>query len=110
MRFGDFSRATRSQTLPEPTARTQTILATAQGLLAAAMPMIHGRGITLLGVTLASLEDDDAVQLALPFGRRRPTALDPALDDIRERFGSAAIMRAALVGRDPGLTHPLLPD
>src|SRR5205807_2700866 len=40
MRFDDFSRATRSYTLAEATAQTQTILATARGLLATAMPMI----------------------------------------------------------------------
>jgi DNA polymerase-4 len=29
---------------------------------------------------------------------------------IRDRFGTAAITRAALLGRDPGLTMPKLPD
>ena len=110
LRFDDFSRATRSHTLPEATAQTQTILATARGLLAAAMPMIESRGITLLGVALANLEDDGAIQLALPFDHARASALDAALDDIRDRFGSAAITRAVLLGRDQGLTVPLLPD
>jgi DNA polymerase IV len=110
LRFGDFSRATRSHTLPEATAHTQTILATARGLLAVAMPMIERQGITLLGVALANLEDDDAIQLTLPLGHLRPGALDAALDDIRDRFGSAAITRAVLLGRDQGLTVPLLPD
>ena len=110
LRFGDFSRAARSHTLPEATAQTQAILATARGLFAAAMPLIESRGITLIGVALANLEDDDAIQLALPFGRARPSALDEALDDIRDRFGSAAVVRAVLIGRDQGLTVPLLPD
>jgi DNA polymerase IV len=110
LRFGDFSRATRSHTLPGATAQTQTILATARGLLATALPMIETRGITLLGVALANLEDDDAIQLALPLDDARPGALDAALDDIRDRYGSAAITRAVLLGRDQGLTVPLLPD
>jgi DNA polymerase-4 len=32
------------------------------------------------------------------------------VDDVRERFGSSAITRAVLLGRDQGLTVPLLPD
>jgi DNA polymerase-4 len=110
LRFDDFSRATRSLTLWEATARTQTILATARGLLATAMPLIESQGITLLGVTLGNLEDNRAVQLVLPFDLARASALDTALDDIRTRFGSAAITRGVLLGRDQGLTVPLLPD
>ena len=110
LRFGDFSRATRSHTLAEATTRTHAILATARGLLAAAMPMIERRGITLIGVTLANLEDDGAIQLALPFEDGRATALDAAVDEVRERFGSGAITRAVLLGRDHGLSVPLLPD
>jgi DNA polymerase-4 len=110
LRFRDFSRATRSRTLPEATAHTQLILATGRGLLAQAMPMIERRGITLLGIALANLDDDGAIQLALAFDRERPSALDTAVDDIRDRFGSSAITRAVLLGRDPGITVPLLPD
>jgi DNA polymerase IV len=108
LRFDDFSRATRSHTLPEATAHTETILVTARELLALAAPVIEAQGITLLGVALANLHDDDAVQLALPLDPRR--ALDATLDDVRDRFGSAAITRAVLLGRDPGLSVPLLPD
>jgi DNA polymerase-4 len=110
MRFDDFSRATRSHTLPEATAQTQTILATARGLLAAATPMIRRQGLTLVGVSLANLYDDDAVQLALPFDRHRAGALDATLDELRDRFGSAAVTRAVLLGRDQGEAVPLLPD
>jgi DNA polymerase-4 len=110
LRFNDFSRATRSYTLSEATAQTQTILATARGLLATAMPMIESQGITLVGVALANLGDEGAIQLALPFERERASALDAALDDIRDRFGSGVITRAVLLGRDPGLSVPLLPD
>jgi len=110
MRFDDFSRATRSHTLPEATAQTQTILATARGLLAVATPMIQRQGLTLVGVALANLHDDGAIQLALPFDRHRAGALDATLDDLRDRFGSAAVTRAVLLGRDQGESVPLLPD
>jgi DNA polymerase IV len=110
LRFDDFSRATRSLTLPQATAQTQTILAAARALLRKAMPMIESRGLTLVGVALTNLEDGYAIQLALPFDRRSANALDTAVDDVRERFGFAALTRAALVGRDQELTVPLLPD
>ena len=38
LRFDDYSRATRAHTIPEATAQTETILAEARELLAAAMP------------------------------------------------------------------------
>jgi DNA polymerase-4 len=110
LRFGDFSRATRSHTLPRATAHTQTILGTVRELVATAMPMIERQGLTLVGVTIGNLDPDDAVQLALPFDRRSDGALDAALDRLRDRFGAGAITRAALLGRDHGPTVPLLPD
>jgi DNA polymerase-4 len=110
LRFDDFSRATRSHTLPSATAQTQTILATARGLLTSVTPMIQRQGLTLVGVAVANLEDDHAVQLALPFDCDAGDALDAALDEVRDRFGSTAITRAVLLGRDSGLTVPLLPD
>jgi DNA polymerase-4 len=110
LRFNDFSRATRSHTLSQATAQTETILATGRELFATARPMIESKGLTLVGVALANLEDDTAVQLALPFDRQRAGALDATLDDVRDRFGSDAITRAVLLGRDQGLSVPLLPD
>jgi DNA polymerase-4 len=110
LRFDDFSRAARSHTLPAATAETQTILATARALLRAATPMIEHRGLTLVGVAVSNLDDDRTVQLALPFERRRRWALDAALDEARDRFGPSAVTRAVLLGRDQGLSVPLLPD
>ena len=110
LRFDDFSRVTRSHTLLRATAHTHTILATVRTLLRAAMPMIERQGLTLVGIAVGNLDDDDAVQLALPFDRRSSDALDTALDDVRDRFGTDAVTRAVLLGRDPGLTMPMLPD
>ena len=74
LRFADFERATRSYTLPEATARTGAILAVARDLLAASLPLIERRGITLIGLALGNLTDDRAVQLALPVEPRRARA------------------------------------
>src|SRR5581483_3792387 len=109
LRFGDFSRATRSHTLPRPTAHTHTLLATSRWLLAASQPEIERRGLTLVGIAVSNLEDDAELQLVLPVDRWS-SALDAALDDVRARYGTRAVTRAALLGRDSGLVVPLLPD
>ena len=72
LRFADFSRATRSRTMPEPTAAPEPILATARDLLAAATPLIERQGLTMLGLSVTNLVDD---------GRGRP--------------GGRALMRSA---------------
>jgi DNA polymerase-4 len=110
LRFDDFTRATRSHTLLRATAHTETILATAEGLLATALPMIEDQGLTLIGIAIANLDDDSAIQLELPFDRHSGLALDAAVDDLRARFGSSAVTRAVLLGKDQGLTVPMLPD
>jgi DNA polymerase IV len=110
LRFDDFSRATRSTTLPHATAETAAILEAARGLLRAALPEIHERGLTLVGVSVASVEDAKAVQLTLPLAGPDMGPLDAALDAVRDRFGSEAITRAVLLGRDPGIAMPHLPD
>ena len=109
LRFDDFSRATRSHTLPRATAQTQAILSTVRWLLTAARPTIERRGLTLVGLAVANL-DDDGVQLTLPLDGHSSDALDAAIDEVRNRFGSTAVIRAVLLGRDDGLSVPLLPD
>ncbi|HET7515367.1 MAG TPA: DNA polymerase IV [Gaiella sp.] len=110
LRFDDFSRVTRSHTLPRATAETDVLLRAARELLAAAVPLIEARGLTLLGIAVANLEDAWALQLVLPFDAAGGAALDAALDEIRDRYGTAAITRAVLLGRDTGIVMPLLPD
>jgi len=92
-RFADFSRATRSRTLPHPTAGTGAILAAARAVLEASRHLIERRGITLLGITMANLSQE--AQLELPLEPQVNPALDLAIDEIRERFGTDAIRRAS---------------
>ena len=108
MRFDDYTRATRSHTMREATARTDTIMASASALLEQAHALIERRGLTLLGVALSNLVGHGPGQLTLPFDRA--PELDTAIDSIRDRFGSGALTRGVLVGRDPGPWVPLLPD
>ena len=110
LRFDDYSRATRSQSLPRATSETDAILSRARDLLAAAWPAVGRQGLTLVGVSVANLDDDRAVQLPLPFRRTDAGALDLALDDVRRRFGTDAVTRTVLLGRHQGMTVPLLPD
>ena len=110
LRFDDYSRATRSLTLPHPTSRTRTFLDAARALLASALPLIERRGLTLIGFTVANLADDLPLQLCLPLEPADGALLDAALDEIRDRHGPDAVTRAVLLGRRAALTMPLLPD
>jgi DNA polymerase-4 len=110
LRFDDFAKAARSHTLASPTDDTATLLAALRRLLRDSRGLIAERGITLIGVALANLDDADAIQLELPFQARDLTGLDAALDRVRDRYGSSSITRGALLGVHQGITVPLLPD
>ena len=75
----------------------------------AATPLVEQRGLTLVGIAVANLDDDDTVQLALPF-ERPGGPLDTVVDAVRERFGTSAVTRAVLLGNDGPPAMPLLPD
>jgi len=110
LRFGDYSRATRSHTLPHLTSHTRTFVEAARSLLGQALPLVEQRGLTLIGLTIANLDNDLPFQLCLPLDTGDSALLDAALDEIRNRYGSSAVTRAVLVGRRPDVTMPLLPD
>ncbi len=96
LRFGDYSRASRSRSLAQATAATAAVLRTVRALFADARPLICERGLTLLGLTFTNLGHvRDGVQLALALESGPPVALDEAVDSVRQRYGPA--------GRDPGL-------
>ena len=120
-RFDDFSRATRSHSLPDPTAGTGTVHATAVAVLDAAWPLVEAKGITLLGVSVGNLSDLDAVQLVLPVpavrvratrrrdGRRARTVRPrrtPAGDDPTRRPRDPAADAARLT---PESVHAAMP-
>jgi DNA polymerase-4 len=109
LRFGDFTRSTSSHTLARPTAHTVTVLDVARRLLASRSGAIKDKGITLIGVSLGSLDDQPA-QLALPLDVTSGAELDDVIDAVRSKFGGAAVRRAVQLGQtDPGAA-PHLPD
>ena len=110
IRFDDLTRVTRSHSLPMPTSATAAVHATAGALLDAAWPTIEARGISLLGLSVGNLADDQAVQLALPFERAASDRVDDVVDAIRDRFGNAAVQRSTTLRGDPGIQLPMLPD
>jgi DNA polymerase-4 len=113
LRFDDFGRATRSRTMPRATASTDTILDTARSLVAEAAPLIAERGLTLVGFSVSNIDRQGSQQLELPFppaATHDVIALDDAVDEVRKRYGNAAVTRGVLLGRDPGMEMPLLPD
>jgi len=112
LRFDDFSRATRSHTLPWATSSTEPILAAARGLVATAAPLIAERGLTLVGFSVANIDRAGAQQLELPYDHSAVDilAVDEAVDRVRRRYGNTAITRGVLVGRHPLLEMPQLPD
>ncbi|GAB3410243.1 DNA polymerase IV [Schumannella luteola] len=110
LRFGDYAKATRSQSLGPATDRTGVILAVARRLLAEASPEIAARGLTLIGLSLAQLGRASEQHPELPIDWDDGSRLDAVLDAVRDRFGAASVSRGTQVGRDAGWSTPVLPE
>jgi DNA polymerase-4 len=108
LRFGDYTRATRSRTLPRPTAASGEVLAVLRALLHDERETIDERGITLLGIAVTNLARDDG-QLELPLDAPSRVALDAAVDRVRDRFGTTAMQRGVLVRGGDRLAPWLVP-
>ncbi|MEM7096006.1 MAG: DNA polymerase IV [Actinomycetota bacterium] len=108
LRYDDFRSGTRSASIDQATASTESLLRVARRLLDEHWDECHRRGLTRLGISLTNLTDASAVQLSLPFDGRSDE-LDRAVDDLRDRFGRSSVDRARLLGR-ADRSVPLLPD
>jgi DNA polymerase-4 len=93
IRFHDFATVTRSQTVPEPVDTTSEIARIAVTLLDQVDP---APGVRLLGVAVTNLVRGAGRQLSL---LDQPDDVADAVDQIRARFGDAAVGPAALLGR-----------
>ena len=98
VRTGDFETVTRAKTLPEPTDLAEVLLEAARELFRERIAL-KGRGVRLLGVGVSGLEPPGAGQAALFADERREKlrSLARTADEIREKFGKAALGRARLL-------------
>lgn len=96
VRFADFSTITRSQTLLEPTDITNELWQAADDMLCKRLPAKH-LPVRLLGMGVSGFDGTGVVQGRLfdQNERKKHAGLDAATDQIRERFGSSALRRAA---------------
>ncbi len=108
IRFGDFTRITRSHTLAHPTTASNEIYDALRELLAREFADVREKGITLIGISLANL--NDGKQLELNFDGPGDQELDATVDAVNERFGKDAIQRGAMVGKHAGWAAPQLED
>jgi len=100
VRTGDFETVTRSMTLSEPTDLAEVLLEAARELFRDRIAL-RGRGVRLLGLGVSSLEPAGAGQAAL-FGderREKLRSLAKTADELREKFGKAALARARLIAQ-----------
>ena len=101
VRFGDFVTVTRSETLPVETASATAIWDEARRLVQRVDRA--GRGVRLLGIGVSGLVAVDAPQ-QLSLDHRPREAAASVVEEVRDRFGDDAVIRASLIpqeGRKP---------
>ncbi len=97
IRFADFTTFTRSETVREEMAATTAIWDEARRLLGRVDA--SERGVRLLGIGVSGLVTSSAPrQLALN-DRTRDTAAN-VVEEVRDRFGDDAVVRASLIGQN----------
>jgi len=92
LRYSDFTTLSRQVSLPTPTDADVLIAATGMQLLDACWT---GDPVRLLGVGVSSLEDASQLDLFEAPAAQRDERLDRVLDQLRSRFGDAAVRRGA---------------
>ena len=98
IRFGDFDTITRQVSSPSPFSSASQLLSMARSVIGA---VDVGRGVRLLGVGVANLQQDHGTQLTLSFGdgaspvraedSEREAVTNEVIDDVRTKFGDGAI-------------------
>lgn len=100
LRLDGFETLTRAQTLSTSSDANDTLYAVALGLLRGVLP--EGRKVRLVGVGMSGFATQAQPSLFEP-PQTAHSALDDAVDRLRERFGPDAVRRGRLVDeRDAG--------
>lgn len=101
IRYGNFETITRSTTLAEPTASTDRIWRAARGLFDRWAEAGY-RPVRLIGVSTSHFGGGEA-QLGLFEDRRAELRgrIDSTTDRIKEKYGKAAVLRAAALSTRP---------
>jgi DNA polymerase-4 len=92
VRYQPFRTITRRTTLETPTSATGPLLETVLDLYARKTPQ-RAPPVRLLGVSTSNF----SAQAMLFSEQARQEALDRAVDEVRERFGTAAVRRASVI-------------
>ena len=116
VRYAGMRSVTRSRTLPEPVATTLTLTEVAESLAWSAIRDAPGRPeITLLGIQVSHVAPQRVIQLELDLEPDDPwragsvtgsarRAVDGSVDEIRTRFGRAAVgYGPTVLGRGAGV-------
>ena len=98
VRTGDFETVTRARTLSDPTDLAEVVLSAARELFRERIDL-KGRGVRLLGVGVSGLEPPGSGQASLFADQRQEKlrSLAKTADELREKFGKAALGRARLL-------------
>lgn len=97
VRYADFSTVTRRRTVEPPLDSSMAILQVIEELLL--RTNAGQQPVRLLGISLSQLQEGQGVQGEL-FGeeqRNRLSALDGAVDQLRQRYGVKGVQRASLM-------------
>lgn len=91
----------RQMTLPQPTSLTHEVAEAVQKLF---QQNWAGMAVGHLTIALGQLTSDDTYQLNLFDDRPKVYAMEKAIDEIKDRFGSSALMRASSL-REAGVAR-----
>ena len=108
IRRGDFATYTRQRHIEPPTQETRVVTSVAIALLDAWIATQPRSAVRLLGVGVSDLAAATQLSLFAAPESVRNQQLDAAVDDVRGRFGVAALRPASALGHSGSATESTL--